>query len=565
MTTLALLGGSALLATLSGVGCAKGGGTEGLGGGGSTASSEVSTGTGFTTGSTASVTVGATTGSTSSSVATSGSGGAGATSGSGGAGGAGGAGSTATSATVGSTSTSGSTSISGSTSTSGSTGSGGAGGSVNATPLTLGTPEMGTYPDAQSSYVYSFSATKGDRLVIGAFAPGLDTEGVSYDATITDPTVLLYDTDGQTVLTYQEGGFPGLSQSSIVYVQIPKTGTYYVWTQDCNGLFNSGCNDPSQITDFDYELIVEKTSALPAPELVATAQDGTIAKAAKVVYKTTGTTGDYYDSLLGGDLQSATDTHVFAFKPPANTAATNTGARMRAEFYVQPIGTDVEGGDLSDANVKAWITDSTGTKIISQADQNNYPTNATSYSRLQLSAPVTLGSQYYLFVQNTQTAGSAAKDFYFIDHYLPAPLYDHAEAEKPDHSGTTNDTFATAETLTAINTTLFTVDGDITNPATDIDWFSMKVPTGVTQYAYQCDAARSGSGLGGFAISLFKSDGTTPIGTTKTETTTTDIETDFANLPTGVTAGSKIYMKLTAASQSATVTGTQYRCYVFFQ
>ena len=51
-------------------------------------------------------------------------------------------------------------------------------------------------------------------------------------------------------------------------------------------------------------------------------------------------------------------------------------------------------------------------------------------------------TQYYLFVKNTKTGGSPAADFYFIDHYLPAPLYNHAELEKADHTGTSNDTAA---------------------------------------------------------------------------------------------------------------------------
>ena len=91
--------------------------------------------------------------------------------------------------------------------------------------------------------------------------------------------------------------------------------------------------------------------------------------------------------------------------------------------YFQWTGTK-QGGDLSDAPAKAWITDSSGTKILARADQNNYdPAKTTA---LDLSAPYTPGSDYYLVVQNTKTGGSPMKDFYFVTHQLNG-LIDNAE------------------------------------------------------------------------------------------------------------------------------------------
>lgn len=423
-----------------------------------------------------------------------------------------------------------------------------------------------TLVDTATSDWYSFSGKAGDRLVIGAFAyTGLPNGG--FDTTVVDTTLVLLgpDMNPMNPLTYQSDEWPAFGQDAVLYVQIPADGTYYIGVQDCNGLFSSGCSAaPSDVTNLDYELLVAHTSALTSPELVAdtTKQDGTLANAQAVTYKVPsgGKAGQYGEALIGGSFKNATDTHVYAFTPPADTV-TSAGARARAEFYVQPIG-GFQGGDLSDANIQIWVTDSTGNVIISQSDQNKYLTNDTSYSLLEFSAPITVGTQYYLFVKNTQTSGTPVKDFYFISHYLN-PLIDVAEKEGPTGTGM-NDTSATAEALTGQGSSkdFFTVDGNISAPGAsgDIDWFSFTVPGGVTQYQIQCDAERSGSGLGGFTAELYDTDGTTMLNTA-TETSDADLVTTAANAPT---AGKKIFLKVNAATQDAKVTGTQYRCYVFF-
>ncbi|HEX4459821.1 MAG TPA: hypothetical protein VIA18_17705, partial [Polyangia bacterium] len=441
---------------------------------------------------------------------------------------------------------------------------------TTATPIMIDGPSTSaTLIDAQTSDWYTFNGTAGDRIVITAQATQLQTENTGFDPAVTSTTLLLTgaDMNVQAPLTYQAGQWPSFAQDAVLYVVLPATGAYYLGVQDCNALFSSGCSStPAQVTHFDYQLFVEHTSKLSPPEVVASATNvGTTATADPLVYKVA--TGTEYDSdLLGGAFPAAAATQVFSFMPPA-AATPATGARGRAEFYVQPIGS-FQGGDLSDANIKIWATDSTGTTIISSADQNNYPTSNTAYTPMQFSLPYTPGSQYYLFVQNTQTGGTPAKDFYFIDHFLN-PLIDVAETEV--FGAHTDDTSATAQTLAGQGSakTLFAIDGDISAPATagtpDLDWFALTVPASTTQYAYQCDAARTGSGLGGFKLQLFEADGTTSV-STMTESATTDISTPtYTNLPAASPAGSKLYLELTAATQDATVTGTQYRCFVFFQ
>jgi hypothetical protein len=444
---------------------------------------------------------------------------------------------------------------------------------ATATAITVDTPTQGMLNDFMTPDFYSFTAKAGERLYIQAIPTALKQ---FFDATLIDPALALFDSSMNIMmpLTFQYGANPFDGQSAVLYVQIPKDGTYYVQVADCNGFFMNAAmacrNNPMQIVDTSYNLAVVDTNKLSPAELIAaTTQDGTTAKADAVVYKAAATAGQYFPNPLGGAWKSQTDTHVFSFTPPA-AAKGPTGGRARADFYFQAVGggTMTQGGDLSVANAKAWITDdAAGMHIISAASQSNYSGMTVP---LDLSIPFTPGNTYYLFVQNTDAmAGTPVTDFYFVVHNMNS-LFNVAEKEVLGMH--TNDTTATAETLPAQGTakTLFAVDGDISAPASaavpDLDYYTFNVPTGITSYAYQCDAARSGSGLGGFTIELLQADGTTTFAAAGVETATADLNSGptFVTLPSGVTPGSKMYVKLSAATQDTKNTGTMYRCYVFF-
>jgi len=454
------------------------------------------------------------------------------------------------------------TTVTGAT-TSTSTG-GGSGHDINsAMMLTVNDPAgatQGTFVDATKTHdFYTFNGTAGERIVIVVQATGA-TMGANPAA--TDPAFSLIGSgkDPSKPLTYQTGGWPNFQQAAQLFVQLPATGAYYLDLSDCNAFFSMGCPNPAAgVSDLGYAVFVGDTSKLTAPENLATAANGTQANALPVAYKATTTAGQYYDAIMGGAFTASSQTQVFSFKPPADTMIT-AGAQARAEFYVQPIGGN-QGGNLSDTNIKVWITDSTG-KQIAADDQNNYPTNSTTYTPLEFSVPYVVGSTYYLYVQNT--AAQTASSFFFIDHYLN-PLIDVAEKSTGLN---THNAKASAEALTAQGTAkdFFTVDGTIAavTPNADVDWYSMTVPTGKTQFQLSCDSARSGSGLGGFNATLYQTDGTTSFATA-TESATMDLFTPAANIPAAVTAGSTIYLKATASTQDATNNGSMYRCYVFFQ
>lgn len=484
-------------------------------------------------------------------------------------------GSGTTTATVSASNTTGSSKVTGATTSSSASGTGGGmmGGNhspATATMIKVNDPATAaTLTAVDGQDFYSFAAKAGERIAIIA-QPQQQLQAA--DPTVLDATVGLWDSSilanpMATPLTFQSGSWPGFApNSSIVFVQIPKDGTYYVLVADCNGFFKSGCPNPaSGVSNLDYAFVVADTAMLTNPETLASAQDGTIAKAVTVNYKASTTAGQYVDNIIGGAFQSATDTtHVFKFTPPANETVM-AGSQARAEFYFQVIGSN-QGGDLSASNVTAWITNADGTTVISKSDQAKHLVDSMNYSPLELSAQITPGNTYYLFVKDDHTGGTPITDFYFIDHYLN-PLYD---VKKNEPTAVSGPTAATSQALPAQGTAkdFYVIDGNLTTTPTPVaDWYNLTIPANMTKYAFYCDSARTGSGVVGFTAALFQSDGTTPVGTAASETADADLSSGTmpSAIPAGQAAGAVWYLKLTATSQDATDTGNQYRCTVFFQ
>ncbi len=478
----------------------------------------------------------------------------------------GGATSTSTNATTGSQTTVGPTG----TTTGTGAGTGGAGGGPGPghtidTAVALVTDGSGgvetDFVDTSTPDFYSFTAAAGDRLLIIADPPDLGNEYT--DDTITAPVFALIGPDKDLTkdpLTFGSGAWPYAGQHTSGFIEITTAGTYYLQVSDCNAFFQSGCNDPSNITDLTYDVAVILTSKLAtAPEIVASAsQDGTTAKADALTFTAGTTAGQYDQQFFGGQFSSGKTKQVFSFKAPSDLAG-SAGGRDRADFYVQAIGSVY--GDLSTSSIKTWVTDSTG-KILAQADQANYAATDTSFSPLDLSVPVTKGSTYYVYAQD-DNATVGASDFYFVTTQLDGLI------NQTPPTGTLNETSATAYALTAQGTdmSLYVVDADLPVVATPA-WYSLTVPAGnpaFTKVGIQCDAARSGSGLQGFKAEVFKSDGTTSI-VSGSETATTDLLVDGTALPADSKAtGTKLFLKVSATGQDTTNTGSQYRCYVFFE
>jgi hypothetical protein len=414
---------------------------------------------------------------------------------------------------------------------------------------------LGTLADSATRDYYKFSGKAGQKLYIAAIAQGLaDTNGE--DPTVADTVVTLFDKD-QKQLAENDDGWPRFGTDSHLFTVLPADGDYFVAVNECHGVFVSCGQD--RVTTFDYALFVlttdQVTEAAEGPE----PNDTDMASAA-VPYKvrTGGQAGEYLLSLIDGAFKDGADVDVFALNIPADTKV-SPNQRPHADFWVEPITS--QGGTGATANAKLFLVDSADlTKHVAEADQTSYSLDNPDSGLLDLSVPVQVGHQYYLFVQHAEGSSTPATDFYFISHFIGNFYYGDAEKSLD------NDTAAAAEVLktpAGARAGTFFVDGDISAAGTDVDYYTISVPTEAKAASLFCSAQRKGSGLRGATFSLLKKDDT-PLGPNNvlTEAADKDLylgDTKAVPIPAGTT---EILLKVEAASQDPNVTGTYYRCVV---
>jgi hypothetical protein len=442
---------------------------------------------------------------------------------------------------------------------------------VDATMLTPGTLKDAS---ATADY-YTFMGTKGDKLVMVALAQQIvklsSTHPNYFDPTITDTYLNLYDANKKLVAGDNDQ-WPHDSTDSQLFVELPATGQYYLVVEDCNTYgathMSVQCSyDNKMISTFDYEVGVFHTNKVNIPEVV-----GNASMTGTVTYKlpAMATAGNYGFYDLDGNFGAAGEKHVFALTPPADTNIV-AGQRGRAEFWIQPIGAD--NGDGSTANVKAWVTDDmAGTHILGRLDENNFSQgNDLLNGPMNLSIPIAknmatmMFPTYYLWVQNTAATSNPSSDYYFIQHWIGVFDIGYAEDNTMPHG-----TSATAQALkppSATDNKRFGVDGDIGVAGTEQDWYQVAVPGGTSVLFAECLTGRVGAGLVGFRADIYGSDAMTTLLTLGPETAnaTTNLNNFFTTTTTMIGSNTKLFMKLTAASQDPMNTGTDYRCFVFFQ
>jgi hypothetical protein len=413
---------------------------------------------------------------------------------------------------------------------------------------------IATLPDTATRDYYKFTvASDGARLVAGTTT---DAATMQFGS-VADTVLTIYDSS-ETAFAQDDDTWPEYDSDSGVWFETRAAGTYYLTVEDCHSAFGDDCAFPaSGIVDLNYHVFINHTTHVVARETHADgSQDGTVANAQPIAYAVPSGNqpGHYGYYMLDGNFRTATDTHVFAFTPPAD-ASLLTGTRMRAEFFVQPIG--AANGDGSTAAVKAWVTATDGTTILAAANEGTYGNSRTPPNyNLDLSLPVTAGTPYYLFVQNTDASSVPATDYYYVDHFIGSFYIDPAELEGAAASGV-NDTMATAELLAhpAQTPDSYFVDGNLATAA-DVDWFEVDPPSTDNMVGLECRAVREGAGFAGFTATLYAADGMTAIGSIGPETASAEIFADFA-VPSGT---AKAYLKVTATSIDTTDTGNSYRC-----
>jgi hypothetical protein len=506
-----------------------------------------------------------------------------------------------TSSTTTTTGTGGAGGVGSTTGTGGATGgSGGAGGGMapptpntsfaKAQALTVnGMAFDGQLPDAMTADYYSFTATAGERLYIAANAVSLFNPAPPADETnILDTVVTLYASDMKTVLAQDDDGYPRQNSDSQLFFEAPTAGTntYYFTVESCTQAFGATACGNEMPTIFAYQTFVADVGKLNGmtegslkysiEEIYAgTMQNGTTANAVAIDYTVATNEITPLPVVDGDSFTAAANTQVFSFTVPAALTATG-GGRLRTEFWLQPTGqtgqpspNNIDNGDGSAGNVTAWITDMTGTTILAQADQKNYKDGDDfTDGPLDLTVPVTAGSSYYLFVQDDNAAPGAG-DYYFFVHTI--------DSGNPLQTADTNISAATAQVLTPpTGETAYFVDGDMTALAPTKFWYEVDPLVNTSSVFASCSALRSGSGVQGLTIDVQAViNGAAPVtivtgnpAPATVETATSDLSvplqtaTSGLAIPTGTT---KVYLVVSAVSQSTMVTGTSYQCVVSYE
>jgi hypothetical protein len=427
-----------------------------------------------------------------------------------------------------------------------------------AVALTVGTGgKVGTevagsiYDPTKGNCFYKLLGKKGDRLWIFTTAKtGTDP----FDDTYLDTVLTMVDSNGKQV-AQNDDPVPRLTNDAELYTVLPADGTYYLKVSECNAIFGiNSCSDPTLITNKDFTIQVQTTEF---PFVINdTEPNDDQAHSIAVTYQATSTTGLYFPAIIAGLFVNVGDVDVYTIQTPADVTIS---AGARSSVQVVPLPWGMEGNGSTAPIGKMWVVDPADpTHHLAEVDASLGQTPA------ELTPPLPLNKPYYLFV--TRTSGTAAgnNEFYFIAQD-PNGLANQLEADEA--GGAKNDTAATATALTASssNPNAFYLEGDLSS-ASDVDYYSVAIPAGLTDktVTVACGAQRSGSGLRGLKISLFKSDGTTLLTGSATVTETAADDALLEDLALG-TETSKLILKLEATGAHDTnVTSSYYRCGVSF-
>ncbi len=413
-------------------------------------------------------------------------------------------------------------------------------------------PTACTFNDpASDANYFQFTGKKGTPYLIYTEAK---TGADPFDPTYPDTVVTLLDASGKQI-AQNDDPQPRSSNDATLWTILPADGDYIIKVQECNAAFGTtNCSAAGMITTLDYKVGVLEVSPMATSVTFGAEPNDDATKAVTIKYGKDSMTKKYYVSEVYGQYETATDVDVYSFTLPTDVTVDMTTERPVGYFEIRPSGTD--GNGSTSKTGKVYVVDPADlTHHVAEIDAS------LGMTVPDLSPPLTLGKQYYLFVERPAGSTLGANDFYWFAHYTGGsnPI------EKDD---TANNTAATAEVLkdqksSGVLASYF-VDGDLTVAGTDVDFYSLSIPAGAKTVTTVCGAQRAGSGLRGFKISLVKSDGTTPLAAGATSTESASDDARLQKIALGTTTGTVLF-KIEAASQDANVTSTFYRCAAYFE
>jgi hypothetical protein len=249
---------------------------------------------------------------------------------------------------------------------------------------------------------FKFTGTKGEIMAIFTSAKtGMDP----FDPTFLDTVVTLYDAQ-MNQIARNDDPTPRFSNDAQIFTILPANGDYIIEVQECNAVFGTqNCADATMITTNTYQVSIVDVSPMASAVTFGAEPNDDSTKATAIKYATA-SSGGYFISTAYGAFDTGTDVDVYSFTLPTDTKV--TAGRALANVNPFPAGTD---GDGSTAGVgKVWIVDPMdAAHHLAEVDMSAGTTPG------ELSVPITLGKQYFLFVTRANTT-VGANDFYFLNH-----------------------------------------------------------------------------------------------------------------------------------------------------
>ena len=386
---------------------------------------------------------------------------------------------------------------------------------------------------------YTFEGKKGDALYIDIAAQSL--VGDSFDETVIDTIVTLYDADEKQIA--QNTNAPSFDADPRLYTVLPADGKYYLRVVECFTWADdtSVCSGSADKDYYAYDLVAFALDPSSNQNVIEEEPNDTGAEGTLMTYEPFMVGTSYYTSFVWGDFSAATDIDIFKFTPPTDVVV---DGRTTVEFSPTQPGTNANGSTTSVGRL-AVVDPAAPTVALAEID-------ATHGGFVW--APLTLGKEYWLYVQHPDTT-AGAHDFYFYLHSIGGsnPL----EMEE-----VTNDLFATAEVLSGDpNGTLYSyfLEGDLIANAVDVDHYKVDVTTlADATLAVACAGRYYGSGLRDLKWEVLDETTGMPIaGATATEPIDDNAYKGDIVIPAGAT---NVIVKISAGSQAADVTGSFYRC-----
>jgi hypothetical protein len=433
------------------------------------------------------------------------------------------------------------TSVTTSTSTGGEGGSDGNDDFATAEKLAFGASVDAFLEPWSDQDFYVLQGTKGQAISIS-----IQAQSTPFDPHTIDTVLTLYDA-AKNRIAEDDAPTPRRSDDAQIFTILPADGAYYLRVAECWSWAKDGCAKPRTKVSTGYTLRVVSLDE-GAKGVVEDPEKGNDAtSAAAVSYADAVTPGARPLSVLYGRFDGADDVDVYSFDVPADIAEVAPGARLVGTEWLLREGPDGDGSTTPAGKVYLTTQADPLTRL-AQIDGVDYGGRGA-----RLWPPLDVGGKYYLFIEHPK-APLGGNDFYVALHGANSSrTLEQKEIE--------NDVPATPEALVAEEDGSFYVEGDIVNGATDVDHFSFDIPKGAgMKVAVACAAVRAGSGLLDFEISLLDATTLVPLAVV-TETPQTDAVTMATPVPAGAAT---MLLRLRAAGQDPTVSGTFYRCGVHF-